>query len=540
MMTSAASLKWSSNRHGETSREPPSLVTQRQDSSVSQASDSAWRGLLRKERVLEQDIQRLLDLQATALVAGAAGTLGTGSAGGGDGRSEDRSTTPTDTFSFTASSGSRMAKSLWIPSQSTPEGNVIPVRQPTKPRRTGLQAVRNRLRESLADLADLKREEDAYAIAALSGRKKALARLDSLGTRRSGICDELKILEDDNEEPLGQELRKLESEHESLDDDIRQLHEKLAGMRSRRRWLKGRIDNVKSKREAGLSGYRGALKDVDAEVNALLRRPPVQPLDQEMIDRGKGSDEETRSVGGLEFLRLIPQRRTVEMARAWWEAEAESLEQQRAHIGEELLALEQGSILWQEVVDLVTHFESRLRDIIKAGADLSAPSFVLDGKRASSREDLIRSQLPMMGGVVTELAQRMQVAENKHWNLLICAIGAEWEAFKEAHDVLEGIVDAANGRVIGNAPDHVQGVSLAAGELGDDDPANHAKPDLDDVHAESDNEVPSDLIISRLDHPERELAEFQPDQAAAARTRKHSENDVPPEFLAEHDHGADL
>ncbi|KAM4055982.1 Atg28p-like protein [Hirsutella rhossiliensis] len=403
----------------------------------------------------------------------------------------------------------------------------------------GLQEVRNGLRESLADLADLKREEDAQAKAALSERKTALARLDGLCTKRIEICDELKVLENDDEEPLGQELRKLGSEHDSLNDEIRQLEEMLAGMQNRRRRLKERMNDVKSKREAGLSGYRGALKDVDAEVNTLLRRPPVHPLGPEMLDRGKDEGEEARSTGGLDFMRLIPQRRTIEMARAWWEAEVEILEQQRAHIGEEQQALEQGSIVWQEVVALVTHFESRLREIMKAGTSKSTRSFLaLDGKKVS-RDDLIRSQLPIMDEVVAGLAQRMQVAESKRWNLLICAIGAEWETFKEAHDVLKGIVDGANGGVVGNAAGDRPGMSPAADEFGDDDPVNREEPGRGDVLAESDNEVPADLFVSRLDDAERVPVKSQLDYADV-RGRRDSENDVPPEFLAEHDHGKDL
>lgn len=533
MMINAASSKWENSTHGGSVRGIPDvIVDRRHQSSVSQPSDSAWRGLRRKQRGLEQEIQRLLDLQATALVKGSSGSLGTRSLGDSDGRSEDSSTTPMDNFLSTASASSRMPRSLYIPPRSTPEGDVIPVRQPTKPRRMGLHAVRNGLLESLAALADLRREEDAHANAALSERRTALARLDSLGTRRTGIYEALKLLENGDEEPLGQELRKLGSEHESIDNEIQQLEKKLLGMRKRRRWLKERIDDVKSKREAGLSGYRGALKDVDAEINALLHRPLVQPLDQEMLSRGKDSDEEAGSAGGLEFMRLIPQRRTVGMAKAWLEAEIEILEQRTAHIGEEQQALEQGSIIWQEVMALVTDFELRLRETMKAGTSSSTASLVSDGKKASSQEDLMRSQLPLMGEVVTELTQRMRVAESKHWNLLICAIGAEWEAFKEAHDVLKGIVDGADGGVGGQA-------SPVAEVPQDDVTTNHGEPDQGDIHAESDNEVPTDLLVSRLDNLEREPVESQPDHAAA-RERRDSENNVPPEFLAEHDHGKDL
>ncbi|KND93818.1 hypothetical protein TOPH_01901 [Tolypocladium ophioglossoides CBS 100239] len=496
------------------------LFDQRQEF-ASQSSDSAWRALRRREQALEQDVQQLLDFQAAGLVAGSAGGLDVGSSSDLDGHSDAGSSTPTGTFYSTASSRSRMPKSLYLPPQSTPEGNVIPVRQPTRERPMGLRAARKGLRKSMMALVDLKREEDAHLDAALAERKMALARLNRLGTRRSGIQDELMALEGDGEEPLGKELRDLGSKHDTLDREIRLLEEKLVGMRNRRRWLRENMDEVKSKREAGLSGYRGALKDVDVEVSALVRRPPVLPLDQEMVSQGSGPDAEPCSTGGVEFMRLIPERRTVEMAKAWWEAEIGILERRKDQIDQEQQALEEGSATWQEVMALVSDFESNLRGIVKAGTDASAPLSAKGKEKAPSAEDMIRSQLPKMDEVVTELEQRMQLAESKRWNLLICAIGAELEAFKEAHDMLRGIVDGADG-----ADEDSRGDSRTEEKLVDDDVTSNGGPGRD----ESDNEVPPDLLVSRLDDADRE----------SAISRQDSENEVPPEFLAEHGHDKDI
>lgn len=375
----------------------------------------------------------------------------------------------------------------------------------------------------MAALADLKREEDAHLDAALAERKMALTRLSRLGTRRTGIQDELMALEGDEEEPLGKELRDLGSKHGTLDREIRLLEEKLVGMRNRRRWLREKMDDVKNKREAGLSGYRGALKDVDVEVNALVRRPPVQPLDQEMVNQGNGPDAEASSTGGFEFMRLIPERRTVEMAKAWWEAEIGILERRKDQIDQELQALEEGGATWQEAMALVSDFESNLRAIVKAGTDASAPPSAKGKEKAPSAEDMIRSQLPRMDGVVAELEQRMQLAESKRWNLLICAIGAELEAFKEAHDMLRGIVEGPDEE----ADEDSRGDSRTEGNLvDDDDVASNGSPERD----ENDNEVPADLLVSRLDDADRESAISQQD----------SENGVPPEFLAEHGHDKDI
>ncbi|POR33808.1 Uncharacterized protein TPAR_05986 [Tolypocladium paradoxum] len=497
------------------------LFDQRQEF-ASQSSDSAWRALRRREQALEQDIQQLLDFQAAGLVAGSAGGLDMASSSDADGHSDAGSSTPTGTFYSTASSRSRMPKSLYLPPQSTPEGNVMPVRQPARARPMGLRAARKGLRRSMTALVDLKREEDAHLDAALAERNMALARLNRLGTRRTGIQDELMALEGDEEEPLGKELRDLGSKHDTLDREIRLLEERLVGMRSRRRWLREKMDDVKNRREAGLSGYRGALKDVDVEVSALVRRPPIQPLDQEMVNQDNGPDAESSSTGGFEFMRLIPERRTVEMAKAWWEAEIGILERRKGHIDQEQQALEEGGATWQEVMALVSDFESNLRGIVKAGTGASAPPSAKGKDKVPSAEDMIRSQLPRMDEVVTELEQRMQLAESKRWNLLICAIGAELEAFKEAHVMLRGIVDGTGG----GADEGYRGDSRTEEKLVDDDAASNGGPGRD----ESDNEVPPDLLVSRLDDVDRE----------SAISRQDSENEVPPEFLAEDGHDKDI
>lgn len=503
------------------------LFGQRLDPLLSQTSDSTWRGLLRRQRALEKHIQQLLDLQASALVAGGAGGLDARSAEHGDGYSEDGSVTPTGTVESAVAASSRMQKSLYVPPRSTPEGNVIPVRQPARSRLTGLRRARQGIRESLADLVGLKQEEEAYVNAALSERKRVCSRLNRLATRRSGIRNELTALESDEDEPLGKELRQLGAEHDSLDDEIKRLEKQLVGMRNRRRWLKDKMDDVKSKREAGLSGYHGALKNVDAEVDALLRRPPVSPLDQNILGA------EAKSSGGLEFLRLLPERRTVEMAQTWWETEVGVLERRRARITEEQEALEQGGATWQEVVSLVTEYERGLRQLMKPSFKSSAPLVTTDGEPGPALEDGMRCQLSKMDQVMSELAQRMSIAERKHWNLLICAIGAELEAFKEARGMLKSIVSDADGLADEGLDVGHSGLATDLMKPSKGSSVNDGQRRQSEGHDESDNEVPPDLLVSCLD-VEHERTE---DQAAVSHGRRDDGDVVPPGSLTDRDDG---
>lgn len=475
--------------------------------------DSVWRGLRRREKALETDVQQFLDLQANGLVAGSNGMVPPGSDMGE--YSDTGSNTPTGTFYSTATSKSRMANSLYVPTQSTPDGNVIPVRQPKSSRPRGIRSARMGLRRSISALAQLKAEEDAHVDDALTERRKALDQLNRLSMRREIAATELQTLEEGEEEPLGQELRELGARYDTVTQEIKELEEKLVGMRNQRRWLREKMDDVKNRREAGLSGYRGTLKDVDSEVATFMLRPPVKPLDMDLLQHGGPNRAE--STGGSEFLRLIPERRTVDMAKAWWDSEVSFLEQRKTQINADREALEEGGAVWAEVTRLVSAFESRLWQLMKG--EQSPPSS--KGKeRVPSQEDLIRDQLPEMDKVVKELENHLHFAEDRGWNLLICAIGAELEAFTEAQDMLRGLLD------------HEEG---SRGESQPTDGSGQQSQDHLERHDESsDNEVPPDLLVSRAnDGPSNPPSVVSPGVGAELK-RVESENDVPPEVLAEH------
>ncbi|KAH7324381.1 Atg28p-like protein [Stachybotrys elegans] len=492
-------------------------VFDRRDEIPARSSDSIWRGLRRQERALEQEVQQLLDLQATGLVAGSQ-MPGSDLDSEVDGHSDAGSSTPTGTFYSTATSKSRMLNSLYVPTRSTAEGNVIPVRQPAKNRPMGLRSARAGLKDSLDALAELKQEEDAHVDAALAQRKKALVHISRLSSRKDRIDNELHILQDDEEEPLGRELRELDSKYASITEEIRAMEEKLVGMRNQRRWLKEKMSDVKNKREAGLSGYRGALKDVESEVSALLRRPPIQPLDPEMLSQGKDTQNDG-SLGGMDFLRLIPERRTLDMAKSWWEDEVSILERRKSQIGQDRQALEEGSAVWQEVVKLVTNFETNLRVQMKNGG--AATESAKGKDKMPSPEEMIQDQLRQMDTVVEELERHMQLAESKHWNLLICAIGAELEAFQEARSMLRNVVMTAGA---GDEELQPPTTSQPGSKPGDD---RHAQD-------ESDNEVPPDLLVSHYEERRRgsSLSSEPSDASRPTVDRSDSENEVPPEFLA--------
>lgn len=501
-----------------------------QDMSYSQGPDTAWRGLRRRERALESDIQRLLDSQVAGLISGSQ-TEDFSLSRELDAHSDAGSSTPTGTFYSTATSRSQMPRSLYIPPTSTADGNVIPVRQPAKTRPPGLKSARHGLRRTIISLIELRQEESDQIDTSIDERRNALAQLNKLGTRRLGIQSELAAFDGDDEEPLGKQLRELEGTYGSVNQEISMLEEKLMSLRNQRRWLRDKMDDVKGKREAGLSGYRGALKELDSELTRLVRRPPILPLDPAVFKKNNGGlGEDVASSGGVEFLRLIPERRTPELAKSWWEAELEILEKRRTQVDEERLALEQGAALWKDVISLVSDFESELRRVLKGGISTSKTS--AKGKeKAPSEKELIETQLKNMSRVLAELQEAMRHAEANSWNLLICAIGAELEAFQEGHDVLDSLLHSSQPRP-GDANESVQSIEREDGTA-----ERHGR-----AGEESDNDVPPDLLVSHDEETDRYNSK-EPHEVGLRAVNmigdkpqsQDSENEVPLEFLAEHD-----
>lgn len=406
----------------------------------------------------------------------------------------------------------------------------MPVRQP-RAKLVGLRGARAGLARSISLLASLKDEEDASLAAALAARRQALAQLRRLSAHRDRVAGELLMLESDAEEPLARELRELSDEHRDVCIELQDVEERLRALTRRKRQLEGRMEDVRNRREAGLSGYRGALREVEDQLADNLRRPPVRPLDERAFgtrsggERGAGGDEDVAemvSPGGAEFLRLRPDRRTIDMAREWWEREVEVLDRRKAEVDKEREALEEGAEVWRAAMKLVSDFEAELRAQMKAASASN-----------DTQEEMLHKQVEKTAEVIKDLEQRLHLVEDKGWNLLICAIGAELEAFKEAEQMLH----EALGLPTEQEPDLGEPTPrlspTRANGQGED---GHLVDIYSDKAAESDNEVPADLLVSHdeeIQEPTRE-PEDRSRRGDGSTGHEDSENEIPPEFLVEH------
>lgn len=534
--------------------------------------NSEWRSLARREKSLVSELQMFLQVQEDSL-SGGGGRDDSSRYDDGTNVSDGGSVTPTVAASVISSRNpGRSVSFLEPPTRSGPSGEIIPVRQP-RAKKLGVGAARRGIARSMAELANLKAEEDASLTSALSTRKRALANLRKLSTRRDGIADELRALEADEEEPLRVELQELEGEHRGVCTEIQELEEQLARLKSRRRHLEGRMDDVRNRREAGLSGYKNALKEVEHAVKGFLIRPPVKPLDVDALAENTKDENPPPSPGGIEFMHLRPERRTVEMAREWWEAEIGILEKRKADVDAERAALEEGSDVWEEVVNVVLGFEADLRQqMTRCGSGSSNAASDAAGGKGKEREptiaDTLKLQHDKFNGVIAGLEQRLSAAEAKGWNLLIAAIGAELEAFKAAACVNREMLDAAG--IVVDEPSPVEGQSgvfredsgttsgshasfhtvkggsaiaeqrgaplAARGVAESDDDDGQVPPDLlataheDDYHAEDDGQQPPP---EQDDRGGRRIEDGAVAGDASLFDKEESENEIPPEFLVE-------
>ncbi|RDW73289.1 hypothetical protein BP6252_07196 [Coleophoma cylindrospora] len=395
-------------------------------------------GLERREKAIQKDLQDLLDLQSAGLVQGFGGGGGSGgrpSATDIDGLSDAGSSTPT--------SRSVLLDRNTSQSRERTRGGVMPVRQPKK-RSVGLRGARRGLLRDMGELVDIKIDESALIDLEINRREDALKNVEVWEKRISGFGIKLRSATEDGED--NRVIAELRSEQKAVDTEIREMEDRLLQMRARKRWLGERINETVNKKEARLSSYRGALRDAETEVKEFLRRPPVEASP---ISTG---EEES-------FMALPPNRRTLGMAKEWWTKEISALEERRKEIELEKEALEEGAKIWEASMQSVMEFEDDLRTQMKIGVD---------------DPEALKRQVAKMGSVISDLAANLKIAEEKHWNLLICAVGAEVEAFREGENILRGALgmpdskDLVDVQPAADADVHVdEGVELDVDNEGD-------------------------------------------------------------------------
>ncbi|KAK9770378.1 hypothetical protein SCAR479_12947 [Seiridium cardinale] len=527
--------------------------------------DSTFRTIQRREVQIQKELQKLLDAQALALDQG----------GASNGASQDGNETPRGTSRASSSPyRSRSASSY----EGPPAPTVVPVRQP-KPKPLTIRQVRTSIARSMAMLSDLKEEEEACIASAISARKTALAKANKLSHQHKAIAADLRALETDD--PLRRELEDMSNEYGRVSGDIDELEGRLRALKHRKRVLEARMEEVKSECESGLSGYKGALKETERDIGEMMRVPGVKvlPIDaasqfQQAPGPDANADETTKSDGldralsGHEFMRMRPERRTIAMAKEWWEGEMALLSRRKDAVDKERDALSEGAEIWAHIVQLIVDYERRL------SAALNDSMQVRPDERHKLEENLFKSQHRDLQETMKEMEKTLHYVEERGWNLLVAAIGAELEGFVEGENILVGLMKAKGHELPSGASlVNLGGAKEMSGEAFPQTtgiakkPDSHKEEDDDeltgsvvrrwggqsetrtsprashvedrDEDANSHNEPPRDLLEVHHDHKEESDNEVPADLFVSAVQADESEddhaNEVPAEFLSMHD-----
>ncbi|KAI1174856.1 hypothetical protein F4777DRAFT_368259 [Nemania sp. FL0916] len=492
-------------------------------------ADHRFKLMQRRERQLQQELQQLLDAQDYALEKHLANT------------------TPEDDVALRSSS----------PVSETPKGHVVPVRQPKK-RPMSKREARLGIARCMSLLSDLKNEEEACIAHALADRKAALSRLRHLSTKRNSIVAEMKAIESDGDQPLRREISRMERQHRNVSEEISNLEERLRHLKLTRTKLESRIAEAKSARDSELSGYKGALSECDQRIDDIMHYPEVSVLEIEALvsqDADLGALV-GQHISGFEFLSLRPERRTLPMAKDWWEGEVQVLELRKGTVDKERAALDEGTQLWQKLLLRLEAHDRQLKSTFHALSEYSSTQ-----PRTSKAHDLgeiLTKQYAMCKETMHHLEQLYDYTGAQGWNLLVTALGAEINYFRglktqlgntlhvvgwadgvvtprpntpaqanvRDNDILGADYSNADMRKTDDLDQSSTGSILhhRAGNAESRHSASHLNTDMDDPPGEpkhgedskNDNEVPPGLFNE------------------AHRDSEDEHNDIPPEFLSMH------
>ncbi|KAF2770041.1 hypothetical protein EJ03DRAFT_326953 [Teratosphaeria nubilosa] len=421
--------------------------------------------LREREHELHADLQFLLDAQAERLQHDP----------DPDERADDHSSTGSTTP--TARSSSRRA--------------TRPARQ--KP---GLKTARRGIYNSIRALSAVKSEELHAIEAEAADRDVTLAQIDEWERRRAGLQKARRRVDEGEETVRAQRLRQ---DADTLQEDINRVEMQLADMKARHSKLSKQIAAVENSVQAKLASYTTALDMLEKDVQRFLSLYGDRPV----------------STPSQQSLRTLPpQRRTLALARRECSAHRDEIVHQRQDIEHEKQALDEGALMWKEVVMRITDFEKKLQADMAGMKEMShSQSAWEDPPSPPQHEDrgerLKALLLDQLNDLLRFVEQKLEFAERKKWTLLLAAIGAEVEALQKGKRLLSSLLPTSNDSV----DEHEDPVETDAGDMSADVKHDHDEGneihELEKsfmttrpapqrvVHDDSDEEIEPQLLFSR-------------------------------------------
>jgi hypothetical protein len=264
----------------------------------------------------------------------------------------------------------------------------------------------------MQDFVQLKVEELRILDSQSGGRHSALDKVEAFESKRSALQSQVDAIKHEGQSTSSAQLHK---EANALGVEIQQLEDKLFELRARQRHILSQASQIENAVHSKLSSYTSSLEILDRDIKQYLKRPPLQ------------STLPAEGGTGQSMYDLKPERRTLAMAKEQWSNEQAFLSSKRAEAAQEKTALQAGSTMWQETVAQITQFEKDLR---------AATSQAQGSLPREFAEQRMHTLLPALDSTISTLKHNLRHAESQQWNLLICCLGPELEAFLQARSLL--------------------------------------------------------------------------------------------------------
>lgn len=358
---------------------------------------------------LQQTLQQLLDAQSHGLLAG----LGRApSPPVGRFSSEDGNPSRSSSVATSGSTGRA--------SSSRTAGSRVEETRSAR-REIGLQGARRGIKKALRDLSGVKAQEATVISSQAEEKQDVLHALDAVEKKRTGIEDAIQRIDAHPTEGSAA-VGLLVEEERGLDRGILEAEERLRILRAQRTRVRNEREQRENRLQAKLSSWQESLREVEREIRASF------------LDVAPGG-EWKKGVKGKGVWSLPKERRTVELVNEQVEAERKELVTRLEGIEREREACMLGGDVWNHVMMVVGHVEVSLKketERLRVGHDQG------DGEG-------MQGMLNLMDEAIPTLEEKLAVAEEKEWNLLVCCIGAELEALREGREMLKIALGEAEG-----------------------------------------------------------------------------------------------
>lgn len=348
--------------------------------------------LQRRARHLEQQLQDLLDAQADGLMSGLSG---------------DDSSIPDDLISN--GSTTPTVSSVRSSSFGTPSQDENMPRAPRK-KKPGLMAARKGIYKRIQQLAQVKASELDHLDADLQDVHTIVSKTDTWTQKRARLEHKISSIEEGDRS--AERTQALHTEASTLAQEIAQREAELTALKARHKRVLAELDSSENAAEARLSSYKASLAILNTDVTDFLARAP---------DTNYAPDSSSTSSS---YLSLPPSRRTLALAHDYWTTAHARLLEKCEDVDVERAALDEGALLWNDVVTRIVGFESALQDTMARRPRSLAPAKLLD----------------KMDATIAFLEEKIDFVREREWNLLHVAISAELEAFRQGREMLEGVL----------------------------------------------------------------------------------------------------